>query len=559
MERVGHYELVRLIGRGGMGEVHEAVDTKLRRRVALKFLSPQLTADPAALARFEREAHAAAELTHPHIATVYAFEPDAASPFIAMELLAGPSLRERIAAGPFEVEEALAVARDVAAALAFAHRRGIAHRDIKPENLMFDEHGTIKVMDFGLARATMASKLTVTGTSLGTPAYMSPEAIRGEPGPAGDVFALGLVLYEMLARRRAYPGDNAMAIMFAIANDDPVPLAGVRPDVPDDVAALVNALLAKDPAARPDAATSAARLAALTGVPSRVVSGAFGREPAAGGATAATTTGAVTVAMPAAATTVAMRPRVTTTVLSRLVPAGQRDHPVRFLSISGSAIVAIAYVAIVLSTGAHAKRRDEAERLQLLGTEAANAGRADEARDLYWKALRVDPAQSGALNNLGLMALSEQRYTAAESLFDAVLRHHPHENDIRATALHNAAEVDFARKAYGRALDRLQRAFALDSSSADAYNNLGWALVQNRQSRDALTLLERGIERFPGEARLFKNAGLAALELGDTHRALAHLDAALRLDPSMTEAAELRQRALAGAVPPPAPGVPATP
>jgi Tfp pilus assembly protein PilF len=112
---------------------------------------------------------------------------------------------------------------------------------------------------------------------------------------------------------------------------------------------------------------------------------------------------------------------------------------------------------------------------------------------------------------------------------------------------------------YGSAIDKLHRAFTLDSSSADAYNDLGWALVQNGQSRDALQLLERGIARFPGEARLAKNAGLAALDLGDTRTAIVHLDAALRLDPSLTEATELRQRALAGATPPAPPGAPATP
>src|SRR5204862_929722 len=187
------------IGRGGMGEVYEATDLRLRRRVALKFLSPELAGDPSALARFEREALAAAELNHPHIATIYSFEKDSERPFIAMELLAGPSLRGRLAAGAMPVANALAVARDVASALAYAHRRGISHRDIKPENLMFDEHGEIKIMDFGLARASLASKLTVTGTRLGTPAYMAPESLRGEAGPPADGFALGLCLYEMLA------------------------------------------------------------------------------------------------------------------------------------------------------------------------------------------------------------------------------------------------------------------------------------------------------------------------------------------------------------------------
>ncbi|TMQ51853.1 MAG: serine/threonine protein kinase [Candidatus Eisenbacteria bacterium] len=223
--RVSHYELRHLLGRGGMGEVYEAFDLKAKRPVALKFVAPELAAEPEAFRRFESEALNAAALNHPHIATLYEFEPEGERPFIAMELVAGPSLRDRITAGPLGLQESLEVARDVAAALAYAHRRGIVHRDIKPENLMFDEEGRIKVMDFGLARALMASRLTLTGSSLGTPSYMSPEsAQQGSAGTPSDVFALGLVLSEMLTGQQTFHGDSPLAVMYAIVNAAPPPL-----------------------------------------------------------------------------------------------------------------------------------------------------------------------------------------------------------------------------------------------------------------------------------------------------------------------------------------------
>src|SRR5439155_3056019 len=154
--RVSHYELRRLLGRGGMGEVHEAFDLKARRPVALKFVAPELAADPDAFRRFDSEALHAAALNHPHIATLFEFEPEGERPFIAMELVPGPSLRERIDAGPLEILDALGIARDVPAPLAHAPPRGIVHRDIKPQNLRFHKDGRIRVRAVGLAGPLLA-------------------------------------------------------------------------------------------------------------------------------------------------------------------------------------------------------------------------------------------------------------------------------------------------------------------------------------------------------------------------------------------------------------------
>ena len=392
-ERISHYQLVRRIGRGGMGEVWEATDLKLRRPVALKFLSAELTSDPSALLRFEREALAAAELSHPHIATVYAFEPDADRPFIAMELLSGPSLRERLESGALPVAEALAIARDVAEALAYAHRRGTSHRDIKPENLMFDEHGSIRVMDFGLARATLASRLTVAGTQLGTPAYMAPESIRGEPVAASDVFALGLVSWEMLAGRRAFPGDNAMATMFQSANQSAPSLREIRPEVPPAAVALIDRMLDKDPATRIGAAELANALEAMT-----------------------------THRTPAQAESTPARAGRAGVVLGGLV-----------------ALVVVALVGIAFMTSRASRRQSEAGRLFELGMQANEAGRSAESRSLLQQALAKDPANANVLSSLGLLAVEEGRYASADSLFQAMIRHHPRDAAVRAAAHFNLA------------------------------------------------------------------------------------------------------------------------
>lgn len=549
-ERVSHYELVRLIGRGGMGEVHEALDLKLRRRVALKFLSGELGADRAALTRFEREALAAAELNHPNIATVYAFEPDGERPFIAMELLAGPSLRERIEAGPLAVDEALAIARDVAAALAYAHRRGTSHRDIKPENLMFDEHGAIQVMDFGLARATMASKLTMTGTSLGTPAYMSPESIRGVTGPSSDVFALGLVLYEMLAGHRAYPGDNVMAVMFAIANEDPAPLRASRPEVPEAVEALIARLLAKDPEQRIDAAGAAQELGQLTGV--TVSLPAIGESTRAAGAPSTpapvASSTARTGAMPLGTATIST---ADTSPVPVIAPSRSRRGTI-VLALVGVAVLGSG--ALLASGVLQGRRAEEASLIQRRGVEAQQAGDVAAARTLFEQALDRDPSNAGALNSLGLLALTERRYASAESLFGAVIRHHRNDATLRSSALFNLGESRLQTQQPSLAVESFREAFALDSSGAERYNNYGWALIENRQAQEALALLERGIARFPGEAFLHKNAGLAALQIGDLPAALRHLDRALQLNPALEEARTLRARALeaaGGSVPEP--------
>jgi eukaryotic-like serine/threonine-protein kinase len=248
---VQRYQIVRSIGRGGMGQVYLARDPRLDRPVALKLLPRALSADPAANRRFVEEARAASSLDHPHIATVYEIgETDDERLFIAMAYYEGPTLRQRLAEGPLAVADGLEIAAQVADGLAAAHARGIVHRDIKPENLVFGPQGAIKILDFGVAKVASAA-MTRTGATLGTVAYMSPEQTRGGRVDArSDLWSVGVVLYEMLTGQRPFRGDGTEAVIFGIRNDAPEPVAVLRPGVPAALAALVERCLEKEPERR---------------------------------------------------------------------------------------------------------------------------------------------------------------------------------------------------------------------------------------------------------------------------------------------------------------------
>jgi len=245
---ISHYRIIEKLGEGGMGVVYKAEDTKLDRTVALKFLSPHALGDEQDKARFIHEAKAAAALNHPCICTVHAIEEFEGEVFIAMELVEGDDLRARLRAGPLELNDALSIAGQVADGLACAHDKGIVHRDIKPANIMITPRGLAKIMDFGLARSPGAPLLTVTGTTVGTVAYMSPEQARGgDVGAQSDLWSLGVVLYEMLTGERPFRGKGEQAVIYSILNTEPPVVSVARPGVPSDVDSVVRTLLSKHP------------------------------------------------------------------------------------------------------------------------------------------------------------------------------------------------------------------------------------------------------------------------------------------------------------------------
>ncbi len=243
-----------------MGVVYKAEDTKLDRTVALKFLADHLLNDEEAKQRFLREAKAAAALNHPNICTVYEIDEADGKTFIAMEFIEGETIEDRITAGPLSIKDALDIARQAADGLQAAHEKGVVHRDIKPANILVDAKGHAKVMDFGLARLTEASRLTKLDTAMGTVAYMSPEQAQGmEVDGRADIWALGCVLYEMVAGQRPFLGQYDQALLYEIVNEEVAPLTSIRAGVPMELEFIVGKCLAKDQDDRPAAAQEVSR------------------------------------------------------------------------------------------------------------------------------------------------------------------------------------------------------------------------------------------------------------------------------------------------------------
>ena len=248
---ISHYQIDEELGRGGMGVVYKATDTKLNRTVALKFLPPHVVAAEKDKVRFRREAQAAAGLSHPNIATVFAIEEAEDQAFIAMEFVDGETLADRIERGPLKVDDAIDIAIQIASGLQAAHEQQIVHRDIKPSNIMLTSRGHIKIMDFGLAKVSQASMLTQTGSTLGTVGYMSPEQARGEDvDRRTDIWGLGCVLYQMITGRTPFVGEYEQAIVYSILNSDPEPLTSLRTGVPIALDGIMAKILAKDPSMR---------------------------------------------------------------------------------------------------------------------------------------------------------------------------------------------------------------------------------------------------------------------------------------------------------------------
>jgi serine/threonine protein kinase/Tol biopolymer transport system component len=249
---IGHYRILEHIGGGGMGVVYKAEDLHLSRTVALKFLPPELIRDPEAKARFLQEARTASGLDHPNICTIHDVgETEDGRLYLAMPHYEGEILRRKIERGPLPIDEATDIAQQIARGLAKAHRGGIIHRDIKPANLMVTSDGVVKILDFGLAKLAGSAAITRTGSSLGTPAYMSPEQARGdEVDHRADLWSLGVVLYEMVAGRRPFRGEHESAVLYALLNEEPRPLTQERPDAPPELEHIVEGLLAKNPADR---------------------------------------------------------------------------------------------------------------------------------------------------------------------------------------------------------------------------------------------------------------------------------------------------------------------
>jgi len=257
---ISHYKILSKLGEDGMGVVYKAEDTSLERTVALKFLASHLLGEAEAKARFMREAKAAAGLHHANICPVYEVGEAEGKTFLSMAFIEGESLEARIADGPLPLKEALNIGRQIAEGLDAAHEKGVIHRDVKPANTMVDSKGRATIMDFGLARLTEASRLTKADQTMGTVAYMSPEQAQGiEVDHRSDIWALGVVLYEMIRGQRPFQGEYDQALLYEIVHEEPEPLTGVRAGVPMELEFIVGKCLAKDRNDRPSSAEEIAR------------------------------------------------------------------------------------------------------------------------------------------------------------------------------------------------------------------------------------------------------------------------------------------------------------
>jgi serine/threonine protein kinase len=269
---LGRFVLLHLLGKGGMGEVWRAQDPRLGREVAIKILPPELAQDPDSQARFEREIKILAALNHPCIAQIYeAGEDTPVSPgdpphkekitFIVMELIEGKSLSDILQSSQIPASAAVRLGRQIAKALAVAHKAGIIHRDLKPANIMVTSKNQAKVLDFGLARplssagAPILPEVTVPGMVMGTAAYLSPEQVKGNPADhRSDIWSLGCVLYQMMTGRRPFPSNSVPEILAGILRDDPEDLKELNPNLPGSLTELVKKCLEKDPVKRPQSA-----------------------------------------------------------------------------------------------------------------------------------------------------------------------------------------------------------------------------------------------------------------------------------------------------------------
>ncbi len=250
-QTISHYRILALVGQGGMGVVYKAEDTNLRRTVAAKFLSRDVVSGRESRERFLLEAQALATLNHPNIATIFEIGESESETFIALEYVEGQSLAETVKAGPLKLEEVLSVAIQTAQGLQAAHEQGVIHRDLKCQNIMLTPKGQVKILDFGLAKIRGVSDVTTKGVVLGTMAYMSPEQLRGDPvDQRTDIWALGVVLFEMTAGRKPFRGEYENAVAYQVLNYNPEPITALRAEAPVELERVISKALQKEMASR---------------------------------------------------------------------------------------------------------------------------------------------------------------------------------------------------------------------------------------------------------------------------------------------------------------------
>ncbi|HEX6791953.1 MAG TPA: protein kinase [Candidatus Krumholzibacteria bacterium] len=486
--RLGGYELGDKLGEGGMGAVYRAHDPTLDRPAAIKVVRAEiLTAE--GKERFLREARACSRISHPNIITVYAAGEENGSPYMAMELIDGRTLRDIMRDGPVPWRTATTWMIQLLDALQRLHAEHIVHRDLKPENIMVTREGVIKLMDFGLAHLTTLTAITQEGTTLGTAPYMSPEQVMGKRLDArSDLFAMVTIYHEMLTGSHPFPGDHPMAVMFAIKTEPPAPLSPPEADFPKALLPVVARGFEKDPEQRyPDAAAFRRALAEAA--------------PEVGGGV-------------------------------RVVRASSR----RTMLIAAVVAVVVAAAGIagwnVVQNRRAAADRDAAQNLNEIGDAKDDAGDIAGAEEAYRMAIERDPSYAVPYNNLGVLALRAGNVAEADSMFREAIQRNPRYSD----ALLNVGNVYFDTQP-DSAEAWFRRALA-GNNPAPAGNQLAYLMLQDGRLDDAYATLQTALGQPTTNdvrGRLLRNLGKVEAARGDSASARTHWQEAARLLPNDPE------------------------
>jgi serine/threonine-protein kinase len=474
VDKIAGFEIVRPIGKGGMGIVYLARDETLQRDLAIKVLRKELIGSEGS-ERFIREARACSRINHPNIVTVYSAGKHDGDLYIAMELLEGRTLRETIKEeGKIEWRKAVAWTISLLSALQRLHDEGIIHRDLKPENIMVSSQGGVKLMDFGIAHVDSENRITIDTSMLGTAQYMSPEQTTGMKTDArSDIFSLGTILYEMISGELPFDAPHPMAVLYSIANERHKPLDDLIADLPDGLTAIIDRVLEKDPEARFESAGAfSEELVSLAGLSGEGVYGAWKRAPL-----------WRRIAVPAATLAVA-------TVL----------------------------IAWAFTRGPEKGDRTKAENHTHLGQQYEEENNKPGAQVEYRNAIIADPSWEVPWNNLAMIELSEDDYEDADSLLGEALER----NSKSAIALYNMANIRWDRLDLESAESYLRRAIDAETLFMPAYNNLGKLLINTDRPAEAALILDDALSKFDSshysddvKACLLKNRGIAAAEMDD--------------------------------------------
>ncbi|MGD8415138.1 MAG: serine/threonine-protein kinase, partial [Candidatus Latescibacterota bacterium] len=577
---VSHYRILAAIGEGGMGVVYLAEDTTLQRHVALKFPSQRAFDRSDQLARFVHEARAAAALDHPNICTIYEIAEDDGRMFIAMGFVEGVTVRQLVAEGPLPMEKAISIAAQTAEGLRAAHEKDIIHRDIKSANIMVTGHGQVKIMDFGLAKLPDQTKLTKTGTTVGTISYMSPEQARGDRiDERADLFSLGVVLYEMLTGALPFPGDHEAAVVYSILNREPKPLADHGVDCPEAVQRVVDKALQKDPDDRFQTANEMllalndAREGSAPGVPERrAKTGRFVR------------VGGVALA-------IALLLAIGSMLMDRSVPQDDGGAPATALALEPF-VVAVApfrgHTAQAAEDGKLmqamvARRIDDViggeESVRLVADETMEAPRfhsdaramgnqlnativiwgevlelrgeveiqpyvtvikpITRLRDRSVDALEVDLSQPEQLNlrkakaaETGNMALlvagAYYRKRDADRALSLLAQIEP----PTAESLRQEGNIHFDRGEYQRAEQMYQKAIALSPDDPAPYLNLSHCYFAQRLRDEAVTAAEKALALDPTDPGAIRNLGYCYVRVKRYDEGIAKFNEAIEIEPA---------------------------